>query len=79
MAEFPPNLDDGEMWIPSDIFPDEAIPSKHSPNDYPPPQLNYRDDYAQLLATYTLLRYQNSKPPINLAPNLQVLSHFYFF
>ncbi|CAN6439066.1 unnamed protein product [Victoria cruziana] len=23
MAEFPPNVEDGELWLPSDVFPDE--------------------------------------------------------
>ncbi|GAB4833263.1 hypothetical protein Ancab_031510 [Ancistrocladus abbreviatus] len=27
MAEFPPNLDDGELWIPSDMLPKEVVPS----------------------------------------------------
>ncbi|CAL5356998.1 unnamed protein product [Camellia sinensis] len=35
MADFPPNLDDGELWLPSDIFPLEEIPSKFTRPYYP--------------------------------------------
>ncbi|KAL7225944.1 hypothetical protein ACSBR1_021152 [Camellia fascicularis] len=35
MADFPPNLDDGELWLPSDIFPLEEIPSKITRPYYP--------------------------------------------
>ncbi|XP_031505289.1 uncharacterized protein LOC116267597 [Nymphaea colorata] len=31
MAEFPPNVEDGELWLPSDVFPDEIYrPSRRT-------------------------------------------------
>ncbi|XP_042475568.1 uncharacterized protein LOC122057513 isoform X2 [Macadamia integrifolia] len=70
MADFPPNLDDGELWLPSDIFPDEVSPMI-SPKF--PSELTYMEDLAQQLAAYALLeRNQNTAKPFpNLVPNLE--------
>ncbi|KAK9289546.1 hypothetical protein L1049_007702 [Liquidambar formosana] len=65
MAEFPPNIDDGERRLPSDIFPDEVIPSRYSPH-FP-----CIDDLAQQFAGYTLLQPSQTtpkKPPPNVEP-----------
>ncbi|KAI3843447.1 hypothetical protein MKW92_050715 [Papaver armeniacum] len=32
MGEITPNLDDGELWLPSDILPDEIFSNKFDPN-----------------------------------------------
>ncbi|KAJ4979921.1 hypothetical protein NE237_010701 [Protea cynaroides] len=69
MAAFPPNLDDGELWLPSDIFPDE-VSAKINPEF--PSELTYMEDLAQQLAGYALLEKRNqntAKPPSNLVPN----------
>ncbi|XP_010246895.1 PREDICTED: uncharacterized protein LOC104590069 [Nelumbo nucifera] len=70
MAEFPPNLDDGELWIPSDIFPDE-VSTKFSPEF--PSEITYMEDLAHQLATFALLERNQTvaNPPPNLPPNLE--------
>ncbi|XP_010262986.1 PREDICTED: uncharacterized protein LOC104601385 isoform X2 [Nelumbo nucifera] len=58
MADYTPNLDDGELWLPSDIFPDE-VSAKFSPEF--PCELTYMEDLARQLAAYALLeRNQNA-------------------
>ncbi|GMN39548.1 hypothetical protein TIFTF001_008769 [Ficus carica] len=63
MAEFPPNLDDGELWLPSDIFLNE-VPSKRGLHlhRFSP----CMDDLAQRLAAFSLLKQRNliSKPNV---------------
>ncbi|XP_059643174.1 uncharacterized protein LOC132285030 [Cornus florida] len=70
MADFPPNLDDGELWLPSDIFPDE-IPSRKSPFYHS--ELTHLQNLAQHFAALALLqRFRNqtvAKQRLNLAPN----------
>ena len=71
MAEFPPNLDDGELWLPSDIFPEE-VPSKFGTHHLPS-EFAYMNDIARHFAALTLLQPpQPKRPPLNLAPNLEV-------
>ncbi|OVA07134.1 hypothetical protein BVC80_1289g53 [Macleaya cordata] len=67
MADFPPNLDDGELWLPSDILPKE-VSSKFYPNF--PSELTYMEELAQQLLLEQ--NQTNIKPPPNLAPNLKV-------
>ncbi|KAF8395464.1 hypothetical protein HHK36_019410 [Tetracentron sinense] len=64
MAEFSPDLDDGELWLPSDIFPDE-VTAKLSPNL--PSDPTYMED----LSAYALVNPNRNatKPPPSLAPN----------
>ncbi|XP_043689322.1 uncharacterized protein LOC122640230 isoform X2 [Telopea speciosissima] len=71
MAGFPPNLDDGELWLPSDIFPDE-VSSKIRPKFSP--ELTYMEDIAQQISAYALLERNQivAKPPLNLVPNLEI-------
>ncbi|KAF8403370.1 hypothetical protein HHK36_011472 [Tetracentron sinense] len=72
MADFPPNLDDGELWLPSDIFPDE-VTAKLSPKF--PSERTYMEDLAQQLAAYALLernpnRNRNdTRPAPSFSPN----------
>lgn len=72
MAEFPPNLDDGELWLPSDIFPEE-VPSKFGTHHLPS-EFAYMSDIARQFAAFTLLQPPQTHPkhPLNLAPNLEV-------
>ncbi|WJZ93510.1 hypothetical protein VitviT2T_012443 [Vitis vinifera] len=73
MAEFPPNLDDGELWLPSDIFPEE-VPSKFGTHHLPS-EFAYMSDIARQFAAFTLLQPPQTHPkhPLNLAPNLERL------
>lgn len=74
MADFTPNLDDGEVWLPSDIFHNEVVPASSLRNR------NYScmDDMNERFAAFTLLQHRRnvSKPPPNLLPNLEVLTPF---
>ncbi|XP_008799705.2 uncharacterized protein LOC103714285 isoform X2 [Phoenix dactylifera] len=54
MAEFPPNPDDGELWLPSEIFPDVGVGLRHH-SQPAPPDLSYLDDLAEKLAAFGLL------------------------
>ncbi|CAK9152956.1 unnamed protein product [Ilex paraguariensis] len=54
MAEFPPNLDDGEMWLPSDIFPIDEVPSKLKPRNYSS-ELLCMEEIAQRFAVFASL------------------------
>ncbi|EXC21220.1 hypothetical protein L484_002230 [Morus notabilis] len=60
MAEFPPNLDDGELWLPSDIFLNE-VPSKRGLRHHFPSCME--DLLAQRLAALSLLRQRNLSKP----------------
>ncbi|GMY25372.1 hypothetical protein FCV25MIE_20614 [Fagus crenata] len=65
MAEFPPNLDDGEVWLPSDIFVNE-VPNRFTTHHH---HLSCMDDLAlaQRFAAFTFLQtHRNvSKPHLN--------------
>ncbi|XP_052199981.1 uncharacterized protein LOC127806623 [Diospyros lotus] len=53
MADFPPNLDDGELWLPSDIFPEEAAFRRRlqpPPPPPPPPPLSNRPQHFAALS-----------------------------
>ncbi|PON43333.1 hypothetical protein PanWU01x14_275310 [Parasponia andersonii] len=64
MAQFPPNPDDGELWLPSDIFLNE-VSSKRGLHHF-----SCMDDLAQRLATVTFLKQRSlSKPPLKTPPN----------
>ncbi|XP_077234427.1 uncharacterized protein LOC143876619 [Tasmannia lanceolata] len=65
MAELPPNLDDLELWLPSDIFPDEIYDPQTSSILTPefPSQLTYMENLAKQLQAFSI------KPPPNLIPN----------
>lgn len=52
MAEFPPYVDDGRLWLPSDIFVNELVPSKLSPHS----RFCAMDDVAHQFAALTLLK-----------------------
>ncbi|EHA8590020.1 hypothetical protein COCNU_scaffold014359G000020 [Cocos nucifera] len=54
MSEFPPNPDDGELWLPSEIFPDVGVCCRHhrQPDAV---GLSYLDDLAEKLAAFGLL------------------------
>ncbi|OAY42987.1 uncharacterized protein LOC110620622 [Manihot esculenta] len=71
MAEFPPNLDDGELWLPSDIFLNE-VPSKYNPY-----RLSCMEDLAGHFAALSLLQNHSSSslssPPPKPALNSQGL------
>ncbi|KAB8909402.1 hypothetical protein FH972_026801 [Carpinus fangiana] len=62
MAEFTPNLDDGEVWLPSDIFLSQ-VPSRPIPH-----HRSCMDDLTERFAAFTLLQpLRNvSKPSPNL-------------
>ncbi|XP_012074333.1 uncharacterized protein LOC105635822 isoform X2 [Jatropha curcas] len=74
MAEFPPNLDDGELYLPSDIFLTE-VPSKYNPY-----RLSCMEDLATHFASLSLLKNQPSstpsrpppKPPLNYQVKMAV-------
>lgn len=78
MADFPPNLDDGELWLPSDIFPQDEIimPSNLHQNFYSSRLSPYTDqDLTQCFAAYALLQNNHTqtvlKPPPNLVPEVR--------
>lgn len=78
MADFPPNLDDGELWLPSDIFPQDEIimPSNLDQNFYSSRLSSYADqDLTQCFAAYALLQNNHTqtvlKPPPNLVPEVR--------
>ncbi|OAY40734.1 uncharacterized protein LOC110623635 [Manihot esculenta] len=57
MAEFPPNLEDGELWLPSDIFLNE-VPSKYNPY-----RISCMEDFAGHFAALSLLQNHSSPTP----------------
>ncbi|ERN16137.1 uncharacterized protein LOC18444435 isoform X1 [Amborella trichopoda] len=88
MADFPPNLDDGELWLPSDFFPDEIYPPNHAPpskflhsskfsggakfNPEFPCELTYMEDLANQLALAILDEKPSPKPPPKMPPVLEI-------
>lgn len=69
MAEFPPNPDDGELWLPSDIFLNE-MPSRLGPHRF-----SCMDDLAQQFTALAFLKQHRSlsKLPLKVSPSAQVL------
>ncbi|XP_015898838.1 uncharacterized protein LOC107433612 [Ziziphus jujuba] len=67
MAEFPPNPDDGELWLPSDIFLNE-MPSRLGPHRFP-----CMDDLAQQFAALALFKQRRSLSKLQpkVSPNAQ--------
>ncbi|XAR69821.1 hypothetical protein NMG60_11001546 [Bertholletia excelsa] len=65
MAEFPPNLDDGELWLPSDIFPQE-VPSKFSRPHFPS-DLAYMENLARRHAALASLETNQNRTASILA------------
>ncbi|EHA8588495.1 hypothetical protein COCNU_scaffold005463G000030 [Cocos nucifera] len=62
MAEFPPNLDDGELWLPSEIFPDVGLCYHRRRQPVAAglrSDLSYVDDLAEKLAAFGLLDRSN--------------------
>ncbi|XP_008784107.2 uncharacterized protein LOC103703142 [Phoenix dactylifera] len=74
MAEFPPNLDDGELWLPSEIFPDVGV--CHHRHRQPVAaglhsDVSYVDELAEKLAAFGLLDSSNLLlPAIRRNPHL---------
>ncbi|GAB4856289.1 hypothetical protein Ancab_014217 [Ancistrocladus abbreviatus] len=72
MAEFPPNLDDGELWIPSDILPEELGPSYSSTsscNHHHHQQQQQVEDLARHFSTMALLDHRPQKASKILLPS----------
>ncbi|XP_041024701.1 uncharacterized protein LOC121265225 isoform X2 [Juglans microcarpa x Juglans regia] len=69
MAEFPPNLDDGEVWLPSDIFLNEVVPASCLSHR----NLSCVDNLAERFAAFAVLQHRRnvSNAPRNLSPNLE--------
>ncbi|XXG88666.1 hypothetical protein AAC387_Pa12g0856 [Persea americana] len=70
MADFPPNLDDGEFYLPSDIYPPEfpTIFSSNSTTETTPQfpsELTYMQDLAEQLARENMVFQQTPKLPPN--------------
>ncbi|XP_057967644.1 uncharacterized protein LOC131157471 [Malania oleifera] len=70
MAEFPPNMEDGELWLPSDIFFPEEVPSNFTPH-LSSTQLAYMDHLAQRFARSCVLLQTPTKPPHTFHPNFE--------
>ncbi|XP_022766052.1 uncharacterized protein LOC111310945 [Durio zibethinus] len=62
-SNFPPNLDDGELWLPSDIFLNE-VPAKLKPHLHQNHHLPFSsmDDLAPRYAALSLPTYQQKLP-----------------
>ncbi|KAK3226993.1 hypothetical protein Dsin_006855 [Dipteronia sinensis] len=72
MAQFPPNLDDGELYLPSDIFLNQKIPSRFYPNHHNHRNLSYMDDLAHHFTALSLLRKTLPNPPLKIPHNSEV-------
>ncbi|KAK2655404.1 hypothetical protein Ddye_008456 [Dipteronia dyeriana] len=70
MAQFPPNLDDGDLYLPSDIFLNQKIPTRFNPNHR---NLSYMDDLAHHFTALSLLRQTLPNPPLKIPYNSQRL------
>ncbi|KAK4834311.1 hypothetical protein QYF36_020627 [Acer negundo] len=64
MAQFPPNLDDGELYLPSDIFLNQKIPTRFNPHHHR--NLSYMDDLAHHFTALSLLRQTRPNPPLKI-------------
>ncbi|XVF55846.1 hypothetical protein PTKIN_Ptkin06aG0069600 [Pterospermum kingtungense] len=61
-SNFPPNLDDGEHWLPSDIFLNE-VPSKFTPHlHHHLPNFSCMGDLAHRFAALSLPKHQQKLP-----------------
>ncbi|KAL5739915.1 hypothetical protein ACOSP7_028808 [Xanthoceras sorbifolium] len=69
MAEFPPNLDDGELYLPSDIFLNQKVPTRFNPHHH---HLSYMDDLAHHLTALSLLQQTRPNHPLKVPHNLEV-------
>ncbi|EEF29838.1 uncharacterized protein LOC8275750 [Ricinus communis] len=59
--QFPPNLDDGEHWLPSDILLNEVVlPAKYNNNSNNPNRFSCMEDLAAHFATLSLLKNHHS-------------------
>ncbi|KAI3932918.1 hypothetical protein MKW92_023841 [Papaver armeniacum] len=76
MGEIIPNLEDGELWLPSDILPDESFSNKFHSNFSTHHQLNEftmeeeeEPTYSlPHLSTYSLFQQNHVAPSMNLDP-----------
>ncbi|KAK1562472.1 hypothetical protein Q3G72_012528 [Acer saccharum] len=62
MAQFPPNLDDRELYLPYNIFLNQKIPTKFNPHHHL--NLSYMDDLAPHVTALSLLRQTRPNPPL---------------
>ncbi|GMH28706.1 hypothetical protein Nepgr_030549 [Nepenthes gracilis] len=73
MAEFPPNLDDGELWIPSDILPKEvpygAEINPHYLLSHRHNQISDVEDLARRFALMASLDRSSKATPKHLVPS----------
>ncbi|XVE61403.1 hypothetical protein DITRI_Ditri06bG0036800 [Diplodiscus trichospermus] len=60
-SNFPPNLDDGELWLPSDIFINE-VPSKFKPRRHHHLPFSCMDDLVPRFAAFSLPKNQQKLP-----------------
>ncbi|KAK7837181.1 uncharacterized protein LOC112031466 [Quercus suber] len=69
MAQFPPNLDDGEVWLPSDIFINEKPITKFNPHHHISCSCScycMQDEYDELAKRFAAFALRNvSKPNPN--------------
>ncbi|PIA54362.1 hypothetical protein AQUCO_00900714v1 [Aquilegia coerulea] len=83
MAELPPNLDDGEVWVPSDILLDGKKSDQIKPmkeEEKFPSELTYMEELAQQLSSNAFLHQQQQQQQTQTQtkttklpnPNLQV-------
>ncbi|KAI3834429.1 hypothetical protein MKX03_032540 [Papaver bracteatum] len=75
MGEIIPNLEDGELWLPSDILPDEIFSNKFHSNFSTHHQLNeFMEEEEEPtyslphLSTYSLFQQNHVVPSMNLDP-----------
>ncbi|RZC76738.1 hypothetical protein C5167_000875 [Papaver somniferum] len=76
MGEIIPNLEDGELWLPSDILPDESFSNKFHSNFSTHHQLNeFMEEEEEPtyslphLSTYSLFQQNHVVPSMNLDPH----------
>lgn len=76
MGEIIPNLEDGELWVPSDILPDESFSNKFHSNFSTHHQLNeFMEEEEEPtyslphLSTYSLFQQNHVVPSMNLDPH----------
>lgn len=91
MAGFTPNLDDGELYLPSDIFPEEIFYTRQNPTNkllkrstlttpkFPCDELTYMEDLTQQLATYALVEPNLSKQAPKSPPTVTQVTLFSLF
>ncbi|XWS56060.1 hypothetical protein CRYUN_Cryun09bG0054400 [Craigia yunnanensis] len=69
---FRPNFDDGELWLPSDIFPNE-VPSKFKPHHLP---FSCMDDLALRFTALSLPKHQQKLPKATNFERLKEPVHY---